>query len=226
MILNINKPKGITSHDVVNVVRKITGEQRIGHAGTLDPFAEGVLIIGASRESTKELGKITHNTEKEYIATMELGKTSTTGDPTGVISPVENPVGLGPLRDYPQLNQIQSILQLFIGETKQTPPQYSAIKTHGKPAYKYARKGQFIQLLPRTITISAIKIEEYNPPFLTIKIVCSAGTYIRTLAEDIAKKLGTGAYLTQLTRTRVGNFCIKDSISLENLHRHLKLSSA
>ena len=214
MILNVKKPKGMTSHDVVDEIRKITGEKRVGHAGTLDPFATGVLIIATTREDTKKLGNIAKNTKKEYIATLELGKISTTGDPEGTIKPfADNLVSLS----YPRLNRVKDILKLFIGEIMQTPPSYSAIKVNGVPAYKLARKGKNVKLSSRKVIIEKIDLLLYNPPFLKIRVVCGSGTYIRSLAKDIGEKLGCGAYLTELERTRVGNFKIEDSIPLKKL---------
>ena len=214
MILNVKKPKGMTSHDVVDEIRKITGEKRVGHAGTLDPFATGVLIIATTREDTKKLGNIAKNTKKEYVATLELGKISTTGDPEGTIKPfVDNLVSLS----YPRLNRVKDILKLFIGEIMQTPPSYSAIKVNGVPAYKLARKGKNVKLSSRKVIIEKIDLLLYNPPFLKIRVVCGSGTYIRSLAKDIGEKLGCGAYLTELERTRVGNFKIEDSIPLKKL---------
>lgn len=207
MILNIYKPPGMTSHDVVDEVRKITSERRVGHAGTLDPFAEGVLIVGVGRESTKKLGKIAKNTEKEYIATIELGKVSTTGDPTGTIKDVGRPLDV-------RRQDIEMVLEKFKGEIEQTPPKYSAIKIKGKPVYKYAREGKEVELAKRKVKIYELELLEYNPPMLKIRAVVSAGTYIRTLAEDVGSALGTGAYLKKLVRVRVGEYKIEDSKKL------------
>jgi len=212
MILNINKPKGMTSHDVVDEVRRITGEKRVGHAGTLDPFATGVLIVAIGREHTKKLGVLTKNTEKEYVAILELGKTSTTQDPEGTISLCLTK------SSYPHLDLVKDVLGLFEGKIEQTPPPYSAIKVKGVPAYKLARKGKEVKLSPRTVEIKELELLLYKAPLLKIKVVCSAGTYIRSLAKDIGEKLGTGAYLTQLERTRVGNYRIEDSIPFEKLN--------
>ena len=140
---------------------------------------------------------------------MELGKTSTTGDPEGKISLVS--------LSYPRLNEIKDTLKSFMGEIEQIPPSYSAIKIKGVPAYKLARKGKNVVLPSRKVQIHEIEVLKYSPPLLKIRVVCSAGTYIRSLAKDIGEKLGKGAYLTELLRTRVGNFAIKDSISLEQL---------
>tara|TARA_Y100000310_G_scaffold317372_1_gene370191 strand:+ start:747 stop:1367 length:621 start_codon:yes stop_codon:yes gene_type:complete len=203
----------MTSHDVVDEVRRITGQKRVGHAGTLDPFATGVLVVGVGRESTKELGKITKDTAKEYVATLELGKTSTTGDPEGTIKSTKNLTKLS----YPHLNLIKDTLKSFKGEIMQAPPSYSAIKIKGVPAYKLARKGKAVELPKRKVQIHEIKVLKYSSPFLKIKIICSAGTYIRSLAKDIGETLEVGAYLTDLERTRVGDFKIEKSISLTKL---------
>jgi len=217
MVLNINKPKGITSHDVVDEVRRQTGEKRVGHAGTLDPFATGVLVVAVGREDTKKLTEITKNTKKEYVATLKLGKTSTTGDPEGQISPTlrSDPDFLR--RGYPHVSEIKDTLKSFMGEIEQTPPPYSAIKVKGVPAYKLKRMGKNVVLPSRKVQIHEIEVLKYSPPLLKIRVVCSAGTYIRSLAKDIGEMLGTGAYLTELERTRVGDFRIEDSISLAKL---------
>ena len=214
MILNVKKPKGMTSHDVVDRVRQITKEKRVGHAGTLDPFATGVLIIATKREDTKKLGDIAKSTKKEYVAILELGKISTTGDPEGIITSFKNTLTK---LSYPHLDLVKDVLNSFIGEIMQTPPSYSAIKVNGVPAYKLARKGQAIKLSSRKVIIEELNLLTYNPPFLKIQVICGSGTYIRSLAKDIGEKLNTGAYLIELERTRVGNFKIEDSIPLAKL---------
>ncbi|MCH7604840.1 tRNA pseudouridine(55) synthase TruB [Patescibacteria group bacterium] len=203
----------MTSHDVVDEVRAITGEKTVGHAGTLDPFATGVLIVGIGREDTKKLGQISKDTEKEYEATLLLGETSTTGDPEGTIETTANKKEISQITE----EMIQAVLKTFKGEVTQTPPAYSAIKIKGVPAYKLARKGQEVQLPERKITIYDIQLLMFNSPTLKLRISCSAGTYIRTLAQDIGKELGTDAYVKELTRTRVGGFTIEKSISLSEL---------
>ena len=199
----------MTSHDVVDAVRRATGEKRVGHAGTLDPFATGVLVIAVGREDTKKLTEITKNTKKEYIATVHLGEISSTGDPEGKISFVTS--------NYPKLNEIKDTLKSFMGEIEQTPPPYSAIKVKGVRAYKLARRGVNVVLPSRKVQIHKIEVLKYSPPLLKIQVICSAGTYIRSLANDIGEKLKTGAYLIELERTRVGDFKIEDSISLAKL---------
>jgi len=218
MILNINKPSGVTSHDVVDKVRAITGEKTVGHAGTLDPFATGVLIVGVGRKDTKKLGHIAKDTEKEYTATVKLGETSTTGDPEGTIETTASEKEISQITK----DKIQAVLETFKGEIMQIPPAYSAIKIKGRPAYKLARKGQDVQLPERKVTIHEIQLLKFTPPILELRITCSAGTYIRSLAADIGKNLEIGAYVNELIRTRVGNFKIEESISLEKLPLLLK----
>jgi tRNA pseudouridine55 synthase len=216
MILNIDKPAGITSHDVVGRVRHITGEKRVGHGGTLDPFATGVLIIAIGRESTKKLAHILKGVTKEYEATIELGKTSTTGDPEGRI---EKTSGIHTVQSLP-LSKIEEAIDKFRGETIQSPPAYSAIKVGGVRAYQLARRGIFPTLKKRQIKIDLLEIIKYHPPMLQIKASVSSGTYIRKLAEDIGKELGTGGYLIKLKRTRVGDYKLTDSQTLGDLEKN------
>lgn len=211
MLLLIDKPKGITSHDVVDKVRKISGERRVGHAGTLDPNATGLLIVGVGREATKKLGEITKSTKKTYEAEIFLGEERDTDDAEGVT--ISKAKGLLP----PGKNEIRKILASFMGEQKQTPPTYSALKIKGRKAYELARKGKKIELKPRKIAVYSIKLVDYQYPILKIRTTVSSGTYIRALARDIGKKLSCGAYLRNLRRTRVGKFDIKDAKKLEGL---------
>ena len=222
MLLNINKPSGITSHDVVDEVRKITREKRVGHAGTLDPFATGVLVVGVGRESTKKLGNISKNSEKEYITTLELGKISDTGDPEGIIENFSGRRSSFRTCDVPKLRVIERVLEGFKGKISQRPPKFSAIKIKGEPAYKKARRGEEFEIPEREVEIKEIEVMKYiSPPHLKIRVVCGSGTYIRSLARDIGEKLGTGAYLTELTRTRVGDYKIENSKTLEELEESL-----
>ncbi len=216
MILNIYKPPGLTSYQVVAAVKRLTGERRVGHAGTLDPFAEGVLVVGVGRDSTRQLQRWLKNSQKEYEAVLELGKTSSTGDPEGIIKNVAGAKEI--IKDIAK-EEIKEALKRFTGEIWQTPPIYSAVKVKGRPAYKYARAGEKINLPKRKVFIKELKLEKWEPPFLSIYVKCYSGTYIRSLAEDIGKSLGTGAYLTKLVRTAVGDFKIKDAVSLETLRK-------
>lgn len=228
-ILSIWKPKGPTSHDIVDAVRRITGERRVGHAGTLDPMAEGVLVIGIGREATKQLAIIVAK-EKEYVATVQFGATSTTDDAEGKIIPTST---FSPSRREGEVEGVERtavgrVLPQFIGRIEQVPPAYSAVKIKGTPAHRRVRRGEEIELKPRVVEIKDIELLEYVPPptpplkageglggILTLRIVCGPGTYIRALARDIGQALGTGAYLTALTRTRVGTYTRENALTIE-----------
>lgn len=210
-IYAIYKPIGMTSFDVIHSLRKITNIKKIGHAGTLDPEAEGVLIVGFTREGTKQL-RYFENTKKQYLAQIRLGYKSTTFDKEGKLKKINTD-------KKPKISEIKNVLKKFIGKIDQMPPIYSAIKIKGIPAYKYARKGLDIKLKKRKVNIDKILVINYKWPILKIKIDCQKGVYIRSLANDIGKMLGTGAYLKSLTRTASGNFTIEKSLSLENFKK-------
>lgn len=197
-ILAVYKPKGPTSHDLIDRIRQITGEKRVGHAGTLDPLASGVLVVGIGRQSTKKLGAVVKK-EKEYIAIVKLGAISTTDDQEGEKQIVA-------IKKPPTKQHIQTILKNFKGDIKQTPPKYSAVKVKGQRAYKLARAGKEFTLKPKRVEIKEIKLIEYQWPRLKLKIITGPGVYIRSLARDIGEKLKTGGYLKELERTRVGDF--------------------
>lgn len=205
-IFAIYKPKGPTSHDLVKQIRKITGIKKVGHAGTLDPLASGVLVIGIGRQATKQLSFIT-NDEKEYQATIKLGAFTTTDDLEGKKTQV-------PVSTLPTTRQIQNILKYFKGHIKQSPPQYSAVKIKGVRAYKLARQGKVFTLKPRRVLIKQIRLLEYKWPTLKLKITTGPGVYIRSLARDLGKKLKTGAYLAALERTRIGRFTRQNALLL------------
>lgn len=213
MILLIDKPKGITSHDVVDRLRAITGERRIGHAGTLDPNATGLLIVGVGRESTKKLGQIATGTTKTYEAEVILGETRDTDDTDGI------PLRQGFAGSAPDLKDIKEALKGFVGEQMQMPPAYSAIKLQGKKAYELARKGQKPDLKARSVVVHSIKLINYEYPILNIVCEVSAGTYIRSIARDLGEKLKTGAYLNNLRRTKIGEFSIQDAVKLDKLKK-------
>ncbi len=218
MMFNLHKPSGPTSHDIVQRVRRITGERKVGHGGTLDPLAEGVLVIGVGRDSTKKLHELLKEAEKEYVATIELGKVSSTDDSEGLLQITGDAMVI-------TKQQIESAINQFTGQIQQTPPRYSAIKIRGIPAYKLARKNADMDLGQRTVEIKKMDLIKFNPPFLTIKVTVSPGTYIRSLARDIGTYLGVGGYLKELTRTRVGDFNLGESISLEQLAKQFKMSN-
>ena len=208
-IIVINKPKGITSHDVVYKVKKIFNE-KVGHTGTLDPNATGVLplLIGQGTKLSKYL--IEH--DKIYKVQLTLGKKTDSADVEGNVIE-ERDV------DEKSLNtqNIKNVLNSFIGKSKQIPPMYSAIKVKGKKLYEYARKGQTVDIEPREIEIFEINLINIENLSIDFTVHCSKGTYIRSLCEDIAKKLGTIGYMEELERLKVGNFCINDSITIEEL---------
>jgi tRNA pseudouridine55 synthase len=205
-IFPIYKPKGPTSHDIVDQVRRVTGVKKVGHAGTLDPLAEGVLVVAVGREATKQISSIV-KTEKEYIAEIKLGETSTTDDEEGEKNETPNSKIQIPKET------IVEALKGFVGEIEQIPPIYSAIKVKGKSAYKYARKGEDLKLEPRNVLIKEIQVLKYEWPILELRVVSGSGVYIRSLARDVGEKLGVGGYLASLKRTRVGEYKIEDSIN-------------
>lgn len=207
-IVALYKPVGPTSHDMVDEVRKIVGTRRVGHAGTLDPLASGIMILGIGK-ATKQLGTLSH-LDKEYRATIYLGEISTTDDAEGKKTKrtVDHP---------PPESEIKAVLTRFEGKIEQTPPVYSAVKIRGKEAYKYARSGKKVTLKPRSVLINRLILETYAWPRLTLNINCGPGVYIRALARDIGKALGTGAYLESLERLRVGKY--KSAISLPEFAR-------
>ncbi len=210
-IINVFKPKEYTSHDVVAIIKKITGK-KVGHTGTLDPLAQGVLpiLIGKGTQCAKYL----NNHDKIYEVELILGKKTTTLDEEGeIIEQREVPEELF------QTEKVEETLQRFVGKIKQRPPIYSAIKVNGRKLYEYARKGQEVEIPIREITIYNIDLKNVDKETQTIRfeVSCSKGTYIRTLCEDIAKELGTIGYMKNLIRIQVGDFNIKDSISIEKL---------
>ena len=211
MFLLINKPKGVTSHDIIYSIRKVTGEKKVGHAGTLDPNATGLLIVGVGRDSTKKLGWITKDTKKTYEAEILLGEVRDTDDLEGKI------ISQNDLLPASNIAALKTILKKFKGKQKQTPPVYSAIKIKGRKAYELARKGKEVVLKKRSITIHSIELVEYNHPVLKIKTTVSSGTYIRSLARDIGEKLGCGAYLKNLKRTKIGKYDLKESADIDKL---------
>ena len=223
--LLINKPAGITSHDVVDRLRRVTSEKRIGHSGTLDPFATGLLIVGVGRDATKRLGEL-QKLGKTYRATLMLGATSDTGDKTGTIiarhpGPDQDPIGF-----WPSQNDVTAVLKKFVGDLQQIPPMYSAKKIAGKKLYELAREGKTVERKPISITISNIELLAYKWPKLEIEVDCSSGTYIRTLGEDIGATLGCGAYVDVLERLSIGGYRLQDAwelskITSENWQNHL-----
>ena len=208
MIININKPAGWTSFDVVKKVRGIIKEKKVGHAGTLDPFADGVLVLGTGPD-TKKLTDITM-ASKTYRAELTLGKSTDTQDRDGKISKEAVVPGL-------TRQTINAVLASFDGIQEQIPPMYSAKRVNGQRLYKLARRNKTVERVPVKITIYQISLLDYNEPVITFEVTCSKGTYVRVLGADIAAKLGTVGHLTALTRTSVGSYHITDAMTIEEL---------
>ncbi len=209
-IFGIHKPVGPTSHDIIDQLRRKTGIRKIGHAGTLDPLASGVLVVAIGKEFTRQIDSIV-KTEKEYIAKVKFGYNSTTDDEQGNKEEVEISV-------EPTKEDIEQVLPKFIGEIKQMPPIYSSVKVSGKPAHRRVRKGEDVKLGERDVLIKDIEIIEYKWPYLEIKVVTGPGVYIRSLARDIGKELKVGGYLAGLIRTRVGEYSIDNAVTVEEFN--------
>lgn len=224
-ILLVDKPKTWTSFDVVNYVRKMVAEIegkkpkncKVGHTGTLDPLATGLLVLVIGKQYTRRAGEFS-KLAKTYQVTMKLGQTSTTADDEGDKTPVSD--------RQPSKNEVENALQQFTGEIMQTPPSFSAMKVNGQRAYKLAREGKAVELAARPVTIYENMLTSYDYPFVQFTSHVSSGTYIRSLVEDLGELLETGAYMSDLRRTTIGQFAIDDAISVESctkeqLDRHL-----
>lgn len=215
-ILVVNKPAGYTSHDIVSKIRRQLNIKKVGHTGTLDPLATGVLPILLGNGT--KLSKYLINHDKEYIATIKLGEKTETGDIEGKVIEQKEVASL--LQE-----EIEKVLKSFIGKQKQIPPMYSAIKINGKKLYEYARNGEVVEVQAREIEIYNIEFLDYHETQIKFKVACSKGTYIRSLCEDIATKLGTVGTMSALQRTQVGEFSLENSITLEELKNMQKLSN-
>ena len=207
MIINIDKPIDWSSFDVVKKIRNITKHKKVGHGGTLDPFASGVLIIGTETD-TKNLTSISKS-DKTYEAELELGRTTDTLDTEGnIVDEMQIP--------EIKSNILVSVLNSFLGSQKQQPPMYSAKKHKGTRLYKLARKNIEVDRKDVDININSIDLIDFSSNSIKFRVDCSKGTYVRVLGKDIAEKLGTVGYLTSLKRTKVGNYLVNDSISVES----------
>ncbi|MFC1787791.1 tRNA pseudouridine(55) synthase TruB [Patescibacteria group bacterium] len=211
--LLINKPTGMTSHDVVNKIRRITGVKRVGHAGTLDPFATGLLIVGVGRTATREMDKLV-GLDKEYQAVFVLGAASDTDDRTGRVAGV---AGVS-------VEGIETAIKKFTGAIEQIPPQYAAIKIKGKKMYELARQGLKVEAKPRSVVIyeyqlesPLIKDKQGQTIKIKVKVHCSSGTYIRALARDLGEALETGGYVEELHRSKIGPFDISEAVFLNEI---------
>jgi tRNA pseudouridine55 synthase len=206
--LVVDKPVGMTSHDVVQAIRNGTGLRRAGHTGTLDPRASGVLVILVG--PAVRLSEYVSASDKRYQAIIRLGGSTDTFDAEGLVTPTKDPVSVTEA-------QFETALQTFVGEIEQTPPPYSAVKVQGRKAYEMAREGEEVELAPRKITVHHLEVLEWAPPEVVIDVHCSSGTYVRSLANDLGVMLGCGAYLVGLRRTKSGRFSLRDSVPLRKL---------
>jgi tRNA pseudouridine55 synthase len=219
-IINLNKPPRLSSAAAVGRVKRLLERgTRVGHAGTLDPFATGVLLILVGK-ATKSCEKLMDE-PKQYETTMKFGATTATDDCEAPEIPWTNP-------REPNIQEIERKLSSLIGRIEQRPPAFSALKIAGQAAYKLARRGKAVDLQPRPVRIDAIQILDWQWPFLKLRIDCGRGTYIRAIARDLGEMLGVGGYLTQLCRTRIGNFRVENAVTLDQLSRdgiesHLQL---
>jgi tRNA pseudouridine55 synthase len=209
-VLNIDKPGGMTSHDVVDVVRRLLKIRRVGHTGTLDPRATGVLPICVGRAT--RIAQFLTQADKEYLMTLRLGITTDTLDADGrVVSQIDE---IAVDRET-----LETVLQRFVGEIQQIPPLFSAKKHRGERLYRLARRGETVERRPITVKIHALSLLAFEPPFVRLQVSCSKGTYARALCDDIGRALGCGGHLYALTRIRSGRFLIEDALTLEALER-------
>jgi tRNA pseudouridine55 synthase len=215
--INIDKPAGITSFGVVARLRRWSGQRQVGHAGTLDPDATGVLPVCLGQAT--RLVEFLVNTTKTYRAVVALGAATDTYDASGRITESGDPSGI-------TRKQLEEALGQFRGTIRQTPPMYSAVKHRGRPLYKLARAGVSVARPSRTVKIHRLELIAFRPPLLTLEVECGKGTYIRSLAHDLGQALGCGAHLKNLTRTRCGIFAIEDAVSLERLEEAFSRGSA
>ncbi|MFZ5878193.1 MAG: tRNA pseudouridine(55) synthase TruB [Chloroflexota bacterium] len=207
-VLVVDKPVGMTSHDVVQVIRNGTGLRRAGHTGTLDPRASGVLVILVG--PAVRLSEYVSASDKRYQAIIRLGSTTDTFDADGRFTRSNQPINVTEA-------QFEEVLKSFIGEIEQTPPPYSAVKVQGRKAYEMARQGEEVDLAPRKIQVHHLEVLEWAPPEVVVDVHCSSGTYVRSLANDLGEKLGCGAYLVGLRRTKSGRFSLRDATPLRKL---------
>ncbi len=207
-VLVIDKPVGMTSHDVVQAVRRGTGIRRAGHTGTLDPRASGVLVVLLG--PAVRLSEYVSTSEKRYQAVIKFGMTTSTYDTEGTITSQSDDFNF-------EFEDLEKALEKFVGEVEQTPPIYSALKIDGRRAYDMARKGEEFEMEPRDISVHSLELLEWEPPEAVVDIHCSSGTYIRSLANDIGQEMGSGATLINLRRTKNGRFTLRDAVSLRKL---------
>ncbi len=211
--LLIDKPKGPTSHDIVYTVRKVLGEKKVGHLGTLDPMATGLVIAAVGAKALKVV-EYFNELSKEYVADITCGAVSSTYDAEGMVETVTPKPGW----EVPTIEELRRvIMDKFSGKITQVPPTYSAVKIEGQRAYDLARAGKEVIIKPRTVEIKVCEIIEYNYPKIVLRVECSSGTYIRSLAHDIGQSLRCGAHLSGLRRTKVGEWNVKNSVQTDDI---------
>ena len=208
-VLVVDKPIGLTSHDVVQIIRRGSGIRRAGHTGTLDPRASGVLVVLVG--PAVRLSEYVSASNKRYQATIRLGSSTGTYDADGTATSPTVSV------DNISEEQFDEVLQRFVGTIEQVPPPYSAVKVKGRKAYEMARQGEEVDLEPRTIEVYSLEILEWAPPEVVVDVYCSSGTYVRSLAHDLGNTLGCGAHLIGLRRTKSGRFTLRDAVPLRRL---------
>lgn len=204
----VDKPSGITSHDVVDIARSKLKIRKVGHAGTLDPLAEGLLIllVGVYTKKFEQFASF----DKEYTGCLKLGEVTSTGDSDGKVIAQKDWKGISSQR-------IKEVFESFQGQTEQIPPMVSALRKGGKRLYKLARKGVTLELKPRKINIYSCSLQNINLPYIDFYVHCSKGTYIRKLSEDIGSKLGCGAHMTKIVRQKIGPFCVEEAVNPEEI---------
>jgi len=204
-LLLVAKPTGITSHDAVDAVRRALGVKKVGHAGTLDPMASGLLVMGVGRAT--RLLRFLGDLDKEYEGTGKLGVETDTLDADGeVVRTAEVEVTEA---------ELAAAIAGFVGEMQQVPPAYSAVSVAGERSYRAARRGEAVEATPRTVRVDAFDLERFEPPDFDVRVVCSSGTYVRSLVADVGTRLGCGAHLTRLVRTRIGRYRLSEAVAPE-----------
>ncbi len=216
-LLNLDKPAGVTSRDMVNQVQRLVRPVKIGHAGTLDPLATGVLVVGLGPAT--RLVEYVQRMRKTYLATFEFGRQSDTEDIEGTVTPLVSP-------PVPTEEQLRAALPRFLGTIEQTPPAFSALKVGGKRSYDLARQGRAVELAARPVEIHSLELLDYRYPTLQLRIVCGSGTYVRSLGRDLARALGTEAVMSALRRETIGPFVVSEAVdpktlSLESIHERM-----
>jgi|Deesub1362A_J573_1020465.scaffolds.fasta_scaffold00939_11 tRNA pseudouridine55 synthase len=208
LVINIDKPEGLTSHEATTKVKRLLRAKKAGHTGTLDPMATGVLLVCINRAT--RLARYLSSLDKEYEAVMKLGEVTDTQDSAGEVIKKTDP-------SYIEKTEIERVITSFRGRILQRPPMFSALKYRGRPLYKYARRGEEVQRDCREVTIHRIELLDIDLPLVRFRVLCSKGTYIRTLCHDIGERLGVGAHLYRLKRTAIGPFTIKESVGIDEI---------